>query len=109
MPRGIFTVEASLAIVITVGLMILFTAFAMQNDKALRSFNDKRAAIRLAEETLLAMHNAPPTDDARIRIRRLETASESPSKIWVEVTATIDGRAASLTGQVPASSMKETK
>jgi hypothetical protein len=73
--------------------------------RLLKHLADSRAATRLAESELISLQAGEPVDQGKFAVHQLPTASGSPGMQWVEVSATVDGRGASLVGLVPASAV----
>lgn len=95
------------------GLLLLLAAFGLllevesRRIRVVARLADERAALRLAEETLLSIrHEGLGADattkpvDERITIKRLPDPAP-PAHAWVEVTARGDKRTVTLSGLVP--------
>jgi hypothetical protein len=78
---------------------------ATWHNRALSHLADSRAATRLAESALISLQFGQHPTDKTIHLVPLRQPTEIPGTTWLEVTATINGRSASLTGLVPTQSL----
>jgi type II secretory pathway pseudopilin PulG len=106
--RGFFTTDALVGLLIIAALAAALAVGLGRQRRATTRLADSREATRLAERALVALQSdrAPPTAGAEetIVVAKLSGAS-STGQQWVEVTATVRARSASLIGLVP----RETK
>lgn len=88
------------------GLLLMLVTLALlgtvltRSKKTATRLSDDRAAVRLAERTLLVLnsHGNAPTDE-HVRIEPLEVLPEL-DRHWVRITADVNGREASIVGFV---------
>jgi type II secretory pathway pseudopilin PulG len=99
--------DVTIALII-IGMVatLLVTSLSRQRSAAQR-LSDSRNATRLAEDALtrLQARQGPPASTATqtIAIRYLRDPAPQTGSRWAEVTVTIGGRTARLTGTVPSS------
>jgi type II secretory pathway pseudopilin PulG len=106
-PRGFMALEAAFALIVLGILLTMFVTMTVRQQQGLTALKAKRDAARLADQALLALRTGGPAPDAAVRVRPLPEASETPGRVWVEVTATVSGHSASLIGLVPGAPKKE--
>jgi thiazole synthase ThiGH ThiG subunit len=100
--RGIFQLEILFALLVVGMLLTALTTASLRQDKALRQFAARRAALRQAETALLNLQAGAADADHSVQVRRLATEHPASGFVWVEVTATNGSQAAHLVGLVPA-------
>jgi hypothetical protein len=103
-----------LGLVILGALLSVFLFAMAKQHKAEGEMANTRAAIRLAEETLLRYETTPaePREaDARVKMQWLAEPSPVAGRGWLQVTAEIGGKKANLVGLAfkPANDRKETE
>ena len=87
---------------ILIGLLAtMLAAGANWHHRALTHLAESRAAFRLAESALISLQAAQPIDSSKFTCRQLSPSPDLPAMTWVQVTATVNGRSATLTGLVP--------
>jgi Tfp pilus assembly protein PilX len=96
---------------VLVGLMILgiigltLGAGAAWHQRALAHLSDMRAASRVAESALISMQAREQFDRSKVVCREVAGAQNPAGMSWVEVSAKVNGRSASLVGLVPKESL----
>lgn len=108
-PRGAILADAVLGLVIVAATGALLSTTISRHQQAGERLAATRAAVRAAERVLtdLQLGQVPPTSDDRAwwEIRKLDAPAPA-GQVWVEVRAVSGGRSASLTGIIPAASVK---
>lgn len=102
--RGFFLEDAAVGLALVALLAGLLALALNRQNHAARKLADTRAALRLAEQTLLDLQTGqarPP--DPRVQIRPLEPPP-LPGQTWVEVAAESQGQRITLLGAIPQSS-----
>ena len=120
--RGWIFMDVLTAMMIVAILAGLLGAAVAAQDRALHHLADSRAAMRLAESTLISLQagdtvapapgNGNPGESrgggfangpsaGNVTIRQLSTDSSAAGMVWVQVQATVNGRHAALVGLVP--------
>jgi hypothetical protein len=103
--RGWVFVDVVMGLIL-VGLTgTMLAAAGTWHYRLLKHLADSRAATRAAESALISIQAGEPVDQGKFAVRQLPTASDALGMQWVEVSATVDGRSASLVGLVPASAV----
>lgn len=112
--RGYIATDAIMALAIVAILLTLLTVAVSRQRRGSDRLADSRAAVRLAEATLLAMQTdaaLPATPHGfAVTVRQLTAQHElqlSSGCTWVEVVVTFDGRSSSLVGIARADAAKE--
>ena len=100
--RGWVFVDVVMGLILLGLIGTMLAAAATWHYRLLQHLADSRAATRAAESALVSMQAGEPVGQGKFAVHALPTASDSPGMQWVEVSATVDGRSASLVGLVPA-------
>jgi len=106
--RGWVLLEVLWSVIIMTALAGVLALAARRDSIGLAHLSDSRASARVAESVLTAMQfgrTPPAADDAKVSVKQLATPSEAAGMVWVEVTAEISKRSATLVGLVPQDSI----
>lgn len=103
--RGWVFIDVVMGVILVGMIAGMLGAAAGWHYRALKHLADTRAATRLAESTLISLQTGQPVAAADSKCRELSAATDLPGMTWVEVSATVDGRSASLVGLVPNNSL----
>jgi Tfp pilus assembly protein PilX len=99
--RGFLMLDVVTGLLLLLVTLALLTNVAAHSRVAARRLADDRAAIRLAEATLLARNGrSPTTTDDRVDLMTLDAAAPVDRQ-WASATATINGRHVEIIGLVP--------
>ena len=110
--RGFLAIDAVMALAIVMILTMALTVAVTRQNLASQKLAETRAAMRLAEATMIALQTgqtppAAPTG-ASVRVQRLDAPGEVPRGCaWTTITVTLNGRATDVTGIVRADAIKE--
>ena len=101
--RGLISLEFMTALMLLLATVLLFLGVTSKRIRVSKRLADERAAVRLAEQTMLTLRvngYASATPIERVAITKL--ADPAPAAhVWVEVNATVEERKTSLVGLVP--------
>ena len=105
--RGIFAAETIVALGLIVLLGVLLATAVGKHHRGSTRLAESRAAVNLAEDVLTALQGGQPlpqtSPGTSFKLEKLDTASPVKGMIWATVHTQVNGRAAALTGLVPAS------
>ena len=98
--RGFLMLDVMTGLLLLLVTIALFTNVAAHSRVAAKRLADDRAAVRLAETTLLIRNTRTPTaTDARVELVMLDTAAPI-DRGWARATATVNGRRAEIVGLI---------
>jgi type II secretory pathway pseudopilin PulG len=87
-------------------ISLLLVSAVTTSGSATRRINDAKTALRAAERALATLQQGQPAPaaigDARIQIAPAPGATPPAGQQWLQVTATHNGRTATLVGLAPA-------
>ena len=109
--RGIMLIDVVLGLALLATIAVLLSATVGRYGEATERLAASRAALRAAENVLTDLQRGQTPQaatDGRIRwnVRRMESSAPPAGHVWVEVRVVHGTRSATLTGLVPASSLK---
>ena len=87
---GWFMIDTITALIIVAILLATLAAATARHRRTSDRLAQSRDAVRLAEQTLTALQTGQPAPAAPagviIRVRKLDTPTNSPAVVWAEVT-----------------------
>jgi type II secretory pathway pseudopilin PulG len=105
--RGFMVMDAAAGLFLIGLVATLLVTSVSRQQSASRRLGDTRDAMRAAEDALIRLQTgqpAPTTDDrTTFLVRDLPDASPVSRMRWIEISAMVNGRKATVTGLVPAS------
>jgi hypothetical protein len=108
--RGIMLIDVVLGLALLATIGVLLSATVGRHGEATERLAASRAALCAAENVLTDLQHgqAPPASDELTRwdVRQLQSPAAPVGQVWVEVHVVHRERTATLTGLVPASSLK---
>lgn len=96
--RGLFLTDMIVGLILVVALTAVLGAMVWRTNLIEKKLADNRAALRLAERALADLRAGSAIDASNVRVRRLTDGTAG--QMWVEVTASVDGRSVALVGLV---------
>jgi hypothetical protein len=109
--RGFFSADVIGAIILVSITAVLLAAAVHHTQRGSARLADSRAAVNLAEQTLIALQagltvpKAP--EGAKVQIEMSDAPGAADGLAWATVTAQVNGRSASLTGLVKADALEK--
>lgn len=101
--RGILLLDVMAGLAVMLVTLVLLANVRSRSQIVARRLADDRAAVHLAEATLLSLHaNANTTIDERVRVSRLDEPAAPTGEQWAEVSATVNGRSVTVSGLIAA-------
>lgn len=85
-----------------IATLALLASVQVRTQRAASRLADDRAAVHLAESTLITLQHGAVTLPEGVSVKRIDRDATS-GRQWVRVTASVRGRSVDLTGLVPAS------
>jgi type II secretory pathway pseudopilin PulG len=103
--RGIFLIDAVVGFLLIGVLGLMLVIAITTSSRAQRRLDDSAAATTAAEQAIALLREgqaAPQTlGGAQVRVRPAPGAQEIKGAQWLEVTATREGRAATIVALIP--------
>jgi hypothetical protein len=109
--RGFFTVEAIGAIIVLVVLALVLSVAVGRQRKGSDRLAASRAAVNLAERSLTALQigeDLPQQEGATVKVDPI-VANAPKGLAWANVTVSINGRSASLSGLVKSNALAKVR
>ena len=107
--RGFFSIEVIGAMGLVVTLALILAVAVGRQRKGSDRLAESRAAVNLAERSLTALQTGedlPQQEGASVKVEPIATPAPK-GLAWASVTASINGRSASLTGLVKVEALEK--
>jgi len=109
--RGFFSADVIGAVMLVSVTAVMLAVAVSRGQRASARLADSRAAVNLAEKTLVALQAGLTTPDApagaKVQVEKVEAPETPKGLAWATVTAQVNGRSASLTGLVKTDALEK--